>query len=89
MFFNILKTLYSENIFTLNITCIVKNLIFYSPYTTFENLYFLAVLQYILPIFRNNLTLKTPYLINLHKGNLNFRGNISSLYYSEQVCLLI
>ena len=62
---------------------------FYSNLTTFENLHYLTVLQYISPIFRKNLTLKTPYLINLHKGNLNFQGNISSLYCSEQPCLLI
>ena len=62
---------------------------FYSNLTTFENLHYFTVLQYILPIFRNNLTLKTPYLINFHQENLNFQGNISSLYCSEQVCLLI
>ena len=83
------KTLYYENITTLNITCIVKNLMFYSNLTTFENLHYLTVLQYISPIFHNNLTLKTPYLINFHQENLNFQRNISSLYCSEQTCLLM
>ena len=62
---------------------------FYSNLITFENLHYLNVLQYILPIFRNNLTLKTPYLINFRQENLNFQRNISSLYCSEQTCLLI
>ena len=62
---------------------------FYSNLTTFENLHYFTVLQYILPIFRNNLTIKTPYLINFHQENLNFQRNISSLYCSEQTCLLM